>query len=613
MTTVAPNFLRAAPLMDLRKTGLLTIQLAGHTIALFEHADRLYAVDNRCPHMGFPLDKGTARDGILTCYWHYARFDLASGGAFDLWADDVRSFPVEVRNDEIYIDVTLHQDPRVRQQERLAVGLERDLPLVIGKAMMTLLDSADERWAGDPVLPFRTGLLFGAKHRDRGWGQGLTILVCMMNLYPYLAPEDRPRALYQGLSAVARDSAGHPPRFCVPPLPGNSSDLTALKRWFRQFIKVRDAEGAERCIVSALRTGADQRQMADMLFAAATDHRYIDVGHPLDFTNKALEALDVVGWEYAEPILTSLVAGYAGAMRMEESNAWRYPVDLVQLLEQTFAKLDEIVAAGSVGINEEGRQGDRMTGRQGVQGTERHHDPNAGHLDALLGLLLEDNPQATVDAMVGALRAGCSMAELAQTVTHAAALRIARFHTSNEFGDWDTALHTFTFANAVQQGLCRAPSVELLRGVFDAAMSIYLDRFLNIPAARLPARPPQPAAETANGIQLTELTALLDKQQQVNQAGQKVAEFLYNEGEIDHMLAHIGKLLLREDRDFHTIQAIEAAFRHFQAWRDTPSGVNVLVAAIRYLAAHAPTVRAQGQTFEIARRLHRNERLFEGE
>lgn len=612
MTVTTPNFLRAAPLTDLRKTGLLTVQLAGHTIALFEHADHVYAVDNRCPHMGFPLDKGTARDGILTCYWHYARFDLASGGAFDLWADDVRSFPVEVRNAEIYVDVTLHQDPIARQQERLAVGLERDLPLVIGKAMMTLLDSGDDRWAGDPVLPFRTGLLFGAKYRDRGWGSGLTILVCMRNLYPYLSPEDRPRALYHGLSAVARDSAGHPPRFCVPPLPGNNSDLPTLKRWFRQFIQVRDAEGAERCIVSALRAGADPRQMADMLFAAVTDHRYIDVGHPLDFTNKALEALDVVGWEYAEPILTSLVRGYAGAMRMEESNAWRYPIDLIQLLERTFAGLGE-VADSVTSSKEEGRHGDRGTGRQGVQGTERHNDPTDGHLATVLGLLLEDNPQATVDAMVGALRAGCSMVELAQTVTHAAALRIARFHTSNEFGDWDTALHTFTFANAVHQGMQRSPSVELLRGVFDAAMSIYLDRFLNIPAARLPVRPAQGSPNSATDGQLTELTALLDKQQQVNQAGQKVAEFLYNEGDIDRMLAHVGKLLLREDRDFHTIQAIEAAFRHFQGWRGTAAGVNVLVAAIRYLAAHAPTVRAQGQTFEIARRLHRDERLFEGD
>lgn len=584
--TTASHFLHAASLTDLRKTGLLTVQLGGHTIALFEHADRVYAVDNRCPHMGFPLDKGTVRQGILTCYWHYARFDLASGGAFDLWADDVRAFPVEVRAEAIYVDVALHHDPRIRQQERLAVGLERNLSLVIGKAMMTLLDSGDDRWASDPVLPFRSGLLFGVKYRDRGWGQGLTMHVCMMNLLPYLAPEDRPRALYHGLSAVARDSAGHPPRFCVPSLPGNSSDHATLKRWFRQFIEVRDAEGAERCVVSALRAGADHQQMADMLFAAVTDHRYIDVGHPLDFTNKAFEALDVVGWEVAELVLTSLVMGYTTAMRMEESNAWRYPVDLVALLENAFAQLPAIVQTGG--------QEDKKTGRQ----------------EELVQLLLADDPQATVAAMLAALRAGWCMEALAQTVAYAAALRIARFHTSNEFGDWDTALHTFTFANAVHQGMRRAPSVELLRGVFDAAMSIYLDRFLNIPAARLPTPNGKVQDERAA---LQELTALLDRQQQVNQSAQTLAHFLYGGGRGDQMLAHLGKLLLREDRDFHTIQAVEAAFRQYSYLRDEPEGVNVLVAAMRYLAAHAPTVRAQGQTFEIARRLHRGERLFEGE
>ena len=75
--------------------------------------------------------------------------------------------------------------------------------------------------------------------------------------------------------------------------------------------------------------------------------------------------------------------------------------------------------------------------------------------------------------------------ELAGDVAYAAALRIADFHTSNEFGDWDTALRTLTFTNAVEEGLRRVASPDLLRGVFDAAMSIYLDRFLNVAAARV--------------------------------------------------------------------------------------------------------------------------------
>jgi nitrite reductase/ring-hydroxylating ferredoxin subunit len=48
----------------------------------FMTGERVFALDNRCPHMGFPLDRGTVEDGILTCHWHHARFDLASGTGF---------------------------------------------------------------------------------------------------------------------------------------------------------------------------------------------------------------------------------------------------------------------------------------------------------------------------------------------------------------------------------------------------------------------------------------------------------------------------------------------------------------------------------------------------
>jgi hypothetical protein len=61
------------------------------------------------------------------------------------------------------------------------------------------------------------------------------------------------------------------------------------------------------------------------------------------------------------------------------------------------------------------------------------------------------------------LRQGTTEVELASIVCYAAALRIAQFHTRNEFSDWDAALHTFTFSNAVHQGLRRLPTMEQLR------------------------------------------------------------------------------------------------------------------------------------------------------
>src|ERR1041384_5770681 len=183
--------------------------------------------------------------------------------------------------------------------------------------------------------------MWGGEPRGRGRGQrGVSPRPCFMTRAPRVAAEERAAALYHGLSDVALEADGDEPRFPLEPLPGEP-DPERLGRWFRSFIEVRDAEGAERALVSAVRAGATQQQLADMLFTAATDHRYLEGGHTLDFINKALEALDVAGWEHAEAALASLAAPLAMAQRMEEANEWRHPVDLVALLEDAFERLPE--------------------------------------------------------------------------------------------------------------------------------------------------------------------------------------------------------------------------------------------------------------------------------
>jgi hypothetical protein len=139
-------------------------------------------------------------------------------------------------------------------------------------------------------------------------------------------------------------------------------------------------------------------------------------------------------------------------------------------------------------------------------------------------------------------------------------------------------------------------------------MSVYLDRFLNVPAARLPK--PDHTVDNPEEL-LKDLPDLLDRQQQVAKMGELVGCYLYSGGQPERLLALLGKLMLREDRQFHVIQEIEAAFRQYSLLGNTPAGINVLVAASRYLAAHAPTMRAQGQTYQMAERLHRGDRVFE--
>jgi hypothetical protein len=108
-----------------------------------------------------------------------------------------------------------------------------------------------------------------------------------------------------------------------------------------------------------------------------------------------------------------------------------------------------------------------------------------------------------------------------------------------------------------------------------------------------------------------DLMELLDGQQRVDEAGALVWQWLAGGGDPDLVIATLGRGMLREDRDFHTIQMVEAAAAQHDLLGGTERADHVLVAAARYLAAHAPTARAQGQTYQIAWRLHRGERLYE--
>jgi nitrite reductase/ring-hydroxylating ferredoxin subunit len=140
MDVANKEFAFAGSLDELKAKGRLVLHGDHRPILVVYDRGRVFALDNRCPHMGFPLERGSIEDGILTCHWHHARFDLESGCTFDLWADDVPKFLVELRDDEVWVKTTLgHADPAAHRRRRLTDGLGHDLGLVIAKADIAFL------------------------------------------------------------------------------------------------------------------------------------------------------------------------------------------------------------------------------------------------------------------------------------------------------------------------------------------------------------------------------------------------------------------------------------------------------------------------------------------
>ncbi|MFC5970596.1 Rieske (2Fe-2S) protein [Halomarina salina] len=599
------RFVRVADRETLEADGQAVVSEDGQAIALFHHEGEVFAVDNRCPHMGFPLSRGSIEDGILTCHWHHARFELEEGDTFDIWADDVQTFPVELRDDGVYLDPDppTDVDPATHWRNRLADGLHENLSLVMAKAIIgldgegrdagTVSDSASgersEPRADGFHTPVETAVNFGTRYREMGWGRGLTTLGCMANLYDDVGGRDKRRAMFMGVREVADETAGSAPRFQQYAFDNREVSKERLKEWFRDCVEVRDRDGAERVLLTAI-GNLPREDVADILFTAATDHLYLNNGHSLDFVNTAFETVDHIGWEdHADAALASTLEQLTGATRSEELSSWRQPVDIAELVFDAHDLLPDLVAAGA------GKEWKRP--------------------EWFVETLLEDDPELVIDTLTDAIREGATTEQLADAVARAATRRVAYFATNNEFNDWNTVHHTFTYANAVHRATAKTDATELYRGCLDAAMSVYLDRFLNQPRAPVPS----PGESDRDPLDVREeLLDCFDEQGQVNRAATLVSEHFDAGGDPADLKRTLGRGLLREDAGFHTLQNVEAGFQRFDALADDPATDELearlaLVAPARYMAAHFPTRRSAEQTFSIATRLHQGERLHEVE
>ncbi len=586
----------AGTLEELKAKGMTVLRGGSCPLLVVHNQDSVYALDNRCPHLGFPLHRGSVEDGILTCHWHHARFDLATGGTFDLWADDVPTAAVELRDDgAVWVSRrTRYADGDDHWRNRLREGLQHNIGLVLAKAVLGLRgDQADYR------ALVRDAVLFGVRHRD-GWGVGQTIVTALGNLIPSLPDEETYLALFHGLRRVASDCDGVPPRRDRQPLAARSArPVPLLGRWLRHWTQVRHRDGAERTLLTAIAGGASPAELAALLLTAVTDRTFADGGHALDFINKAFECLDLIGWQEAPLVLPTVVDQLVTARGGEELNAWRHPLDLVGLCERASAGLVALLAAG-----------------RAERGSWRSHAQLARQL-------LIDDPDAIIAALAAALRAGATAADLGRALAYAAALRVAWFGTANEHSDWDTAHHAFTYCNALHQLLKRITaqhpaeleSPELLRGVIHGAMRLYLIRFLNVPPARLPGDSDDRLDDLpCDGEALRDaFLQALDRQGSVRDAGRLVARYLTLRHPADLLITTLAHAVLREDADFHTYQMLEAGVRQYREWGECDEGRHILIAVARYLAAHSPTERAQLQTAMVARRLSLGQALYETE
>ncbi len=322
--TREPRWERAFSMPELEQAGARTVKLDGKQIAVFLRDGQVYACNNRCPHEGFPLKAGTLSETCtLTCNWHNWKFDLTTGD--NLYGGDrLRIYPVEIRDGDIWIDVS-----------------DEDSATLIEEALANLRDSFDrheydrmarelarmEKAGGDPLDALRRTIHWTHDRFEFGMGSTHAHIAApdwlSLGNCAGIDPAKRLMPIHETIAYLAWDSRREPAfPYCERIEPWDDET-------FADAMETEDEDTAIALVRGAMKDGKTWNDL-EPAFARAALRHYLDFGHGAIYVVKTGELLDHLGDEVMEPLLLALTRGLIMASREDLIPEFR---DYAQCLE----------------------------------------------------------------------------------------------------------------------------------------------------------------------------------------------------------------------------------------------------------------------------------------
>jgi nitrite reductase/ring-hydroxylating ferredoxin subunit len=549
------------PLNELAPGTLIAWKHDGRQLVLVHtEAGQVHALDNRCPHEGYPLSTGDLKGRALTCCWHNWKFDVTSGACL-LGEEPVRSFPTRSRNGVIEVDLA-EPDPRATWPgllESFAAGLGQHQVARSARDGVRLLQSGF-----DPQALLARVALHDALHGEYGSTHAL----------PVAADCGRFLTRYPGVNAMyaiapAVDMCGEanqrlPLRERPAPLPGATCES------LRAAVEAEDATLAEGLLRGAFEAGVPRAEIERWLFAVLSDH-FLDFGHELIYLVKAQELFARAGDEHAAEIYGGLL--YAILLGTRE--------DTLPYMSGYFRRF----------ASQEERLGElwRAAGRaQDIDTAPLQNAVLDGSLDAAMGSLL------------GALEAGASLPQLARALVAAAAQRFFRYDLAIDpdpdiSENWLWVTHRFTFASAVRNAVERFESPDAIRFLVQAVAFVHGGR-------RLDAQPEERLSVRERDLDVPQILAAIAARDAATAVGGTLAALSRPE-RLQSLREALEDLCLRDPlvRPIvvtHAIKTLVAAFEEYEALEGHPDRAWPLLACVRFLAS--PII--ERRVFEQVRR-----------
>lgn len=529
---------------DLAPGALKAVKRDGRQLVLARTDDgEVHALDNRCPHEGYPLASGTLKGCDLTCCWHNWKFDVRDGSC-RVGGEAVRAFPARVVAGRVEVDLS-EPDPSTffpSWLESLHEGIARHQN---GRA---LRDAVRLLHGGyDPWMLLAEVARHDADHAEYGSTHALALAADCGRMFDRYPGARAAYALAPAIDMCGEANRLRSARLRPEPLPG--ADEAAL----RAAVEDERPEQAEGLLLGAFEAGVPRAEVEGWLYGVLADH-FLDFGHPLIYLVKAQELFDRAGDEHAPAVLASLLFSIVYGTRE----------DTLPYMHAHARRFDELPL--DVG--------------------ER---PDAPLDAASFRHAVLDAPRAdgAMDALLGALRAGVPHAMLARELVVAAAERLLRFDPALDArGDvaenWLFATHRLTFASAVRNAVERWPDPGRARLLAQAVAFLHTGRPMDL--AERPATDPEPGDPL-------EAVRAGDPEAAVRRA-------LHPDLDLEELRPRVEDLVLADPAVrpivvAHAIKTPLAAFEEAAALGDHPLRALPVAAALRFLASPVRERRVQ--------------------
>ena len=541
------NWVKVAELSEVTEGQPKAVQMGeGRSIALFNVDGRIYATDNQCPHMGYPLTRGTVRNGILTCDWHRRSFDLEGGGCFHVECDDLRIFPVDIRGNEIWIepgDMTYRRAEEHKQL--LREGLLSEDRWTMSKAISLLLKGGVPEEEVMGTILEHVSRHIASFHEAEGGGD-VSRLINGLRVGRRYTGADRLIAVTTAACSAAGPASE---RLEVVPLP-EPVTWEKISRWVRNFSYEGQSGRIERCLFTAYHKG-DADKLRPLLFECAVGPHFIDLPHIPLYVSYLSEVIDEFGWERASELVFYLGAQLIGH-RPEEPE--RYRRDAIQLMRQILPTVENADLEQTVEFDE----------------------------DAFVEALTSVNLQRSFEAVQAVLTEGVKLERLITTLVLLAADRMAHTPVNVDAG-WENLTTEFNLAASLRSAQRIGGNQVAAQGVFHVAWQIFANRWINIPSRALSQPLGQEKLDVANEAE--GIKHIIDTIETLNvqEVGTQVLGYLNAGYCAERLIEEIGHTALWDDTGSQVLPTLRTVFEEWKRAEGHPAQFQLLVGLARYV------------------------------